>query len=265
MDLTRIWPRFENRYREARSRLWHRKPCAMRIARPLVSFTFDDVPRSSCTVGRPILESFGIRGSFYLSMGLMDGDYSIGPAFSRADLERLMEGGHEIGSHTFGHLDAWRTRPGLFEASLLENRRRLQELFPGSAFRTFSYPISWPHPRIKKMAGALHVCCRGGGQAYNAGTVDLNLLNSVFLDARNAGRLDAMKKIIDESGGKAGWLIFSTHDIDERPSPYGATPGFLEDVVRYARASGAEILPVYEAWTRLVAGPGEAARGKGND
>lgn len=228
----------------------------MRNDRPLVSFTFDDVPASSCTRGRPILEAHGIRATYYLALSLMDGAYSIGPAFSRADLERLIAGGHEIGSHTYDHLDAWHTRPGEFEASMRENQRRLDGLHPGQVFRTFSYPINWPHPRIKKRAGRRHACCRGGGQTFNAGTVDLNLLNSVFIDARNVGRLDAMKTLIDESSERTGWLIFSTHDIDERPSAYGCTPRFLDEVAACARASGAEVLPVYEAWTRLGAGPG---------
>ena len=29
---------------------------------------------------------------------------------------------------------------GLFESSIVENRRALSGLFPGSAFRTFAYP-----------------------------------------------------------------------------------------------------------------------------
>jgi peptidoglycan/xylan/chitin deacetylase (PgdA/CDA1 family) len=227
----------------------------MKNTTPLVSFTFDDVPKSACTRGRQILEDSGSRGTFYLSLSLMDSDYSIGSAFSRIDLERLIAGGHEIGSHTFGHLDAWATRADLFEASILENQRRLSEISPGQVFRTFSYPLMTPHPRIKRTAGALHVCCRGGGQATNAKTVDLNLLNSYFIDARNRGDLDAMKRLLDESCAATGWLIFSTHDIDERPSPYGCAPGLFEDLVRYARGSGAEVLPVYDAWARLAGDP----------
>jgi peptidoglycan/xylan/chitin deacetylase (PgdA/CDA1 family) len=150
----------------------------MRNARPLVSFTFDDVPKSSCTRGRQILEGSGLRGSYYLSLALMDSVYEIGAAFSRTDLEDLISGGHEIGSHTFEHLDAWTAATDLFEASLRQNQRRLDELHPGQVFRTFSYPLNTPRPPIKKAAGALHACCRGGGQTYNAGTVDLNLLNS---------------------------------------------------------------------------------------
>lgn len=225
----------------------------MENTKPLISFTFDDVPKSSCTRGRQILEGFGLKASYYLSMSLMDSVYSIGTAFSRIDLENIMTGGHEIGSHTFGHLDAWNTKADIFEASIYENQRKLNEIYPGKVFNTFSYPINTPHPRIKKKAGELHICCRGGGQTYNSKTVDLNLLNSYFVDRRNRGDLDVSKKIINESCDKMGWLIFSTHDIDEHPSPYGCTPRVFEDLVRYAYGSGSDILPVYEACALLNA------------
>ena len=44
----------------------------------------------------------------------------------------------------------------------------------------------------------------------------------------------------------------ATHDVDDNPSPYGCTPGFFEEIVRYAVNSGAVILPVnktYEAFS----------------
>ena len=118
-------------------------------------------------------------------------------------------------------------------------------------FRTFSYPRTTPRPAIKRAAGALYACCRGGGQIPNVRKVDLNLLNSYFIDARNRDDLDAMKRAIDDTCESTGWLIFSTHDIDEHPSPYGCTPGVFEDLVEYARSAGPAILPVYEAWAQL--------------
>src|SRR5262245_55669942 len=45
------------------------KPFRMRNDRPLVSFTFDDVPDSAYTNGARILEDFGARGTFYVAAG----------------------------------------------------------------------------------------------------------------------------------------------------------------------------------------------------
>lgn len=246
MSPSRIWLRFENRYRETQSRLSQRRLGTMTNTRPLVSFTFDDVPKSSCTLGREILEGFGFRATYYLSLSLMDSEYSIGPAFSRIDLGQIVASGHEIGSHTFGHLDAWSTPAGVFEASLQENQRALDAACPGRVFKTFSYPLSTPHPRIKKVAGDHFLCCRGGGQTFNLRTVDLNLLKSYFIDGRNRDDLDGLKKIVDTNCEKRGWLIFSTHDIDGHPSPYGCSPRIFEDLVRHADRSGAGVMPVSE-------------------
>ena len=43
----------------------------MRNAQPLISFTFDDFPRSALTVGGEILERHGARGTYYASLGVM--------------------------------------------------------------------------------------------------------------------------------------------------------------------------------------------------
>jgi peptidoglycan/xylan/chitin deacetylase (PgdA/CDA1 family) len=184
-------------------------------------------------------------------MSLMDIAYSIGAAFSKADLDNLITAGHEIGSHTYGHLDAWNSDAGLFEASILENQSKLNEIYPGEIFRTFSYPINTPHPKIKKKAGERHVCCRGGGQSYNLKTIDLNLLKGYFIDRRNRGDRDQIIKLIDECCEKKGWLILCTHDIDENPSPYGCAPGLFEGLVRYVDRLGVRILPVYDACVLL--------------
>jgi peptidoglycan/xylan/chitin deacetylase (PgdA/CDA1 family) len=217
----------------------------MNNTQSLISFAFDDVPKSSCVIGGEILKKYGLSATYYLSMRLMDGVYSIGTAFSRNDLDNIIAAGHEIGCHTYGHLDAWNTNPDVFEASIQENQSKLNEIYPGKAFMTFSYPINTPHPKIKQKAGESFICCRGGGQTYNSNIIDLNLLRGYFIDKRNRDNRDSIIKIIDENCDKKGWLIVCTHDVDEKPSPYGCTPQLYEDLVGYSYRSGARILPVY--------------------
>jgi peptidoglycan/xylan/chitin deacetylase (PgdA/CDA1 family) len=49
----------------------------------VVSFTFDDVPASAASEGAPILEAFGIRGTYYLCGGLLGGQGDLRPILSR--------------------------------------------------------------------------------------------------------------------------------------------------------------------------------------
>ena len=76
---------------------------AMRNRRAIVSFTFDDFPRSAVANGAGLLEDHGARGTFYMT-GSYCGRVIDGiPQYGTEDLAALAAAGHEIGCHTFTH------------------------------------------------------------------------------------------------------------------------------------------------------------------
>jgi peptidoglycan/xylan/chitin deacetylase (PgdA/CDA1 family) len=162
----------------------------------------------------------------------------------------LAERGHELGSHTFDHRHSWETKTNVFERSIVENEAALDTLLPGACFRTFSYPISPPRPRTKRVVGSRFAAARGGGQTFNAGEADLNYLSAYFLEKMRHDR-EAVKQVIADNRAARGWLIFATHDVCDTPTPYGCTPGFFESIVECAVESGARIVPVAEALESL--------------
>ncbi len=226
---------------------FYRRPVTMRNAAPIISFTFDDFPRSAYRVGGTILKTHGFRGTYYASLGLMGTHAPVGEIFSREDLANVVADGHELGCHTFGHCDAWKTAPRLFERSIIENERRLSELLPDASFKTHSYPIAGPRPHTKRRVAKHFPCCRFGGQTYNAGVTDRYLLFAYFLE-QSTHDLDSVKRMIDSNSEACGWLIFATHDVCVEPTRFGCSPRFFEEVVRYAGRSGAVVLPAGDAW-----------------
>lgn len=252
MGAFRLWEKWRGRYRRNVHRLFFRRPIAIEAEVPFVSFTFDDFPRSALLTGGTILERFGVRGTFYASLGLMGQKMAPGPMFLPEDLKAVLEQGHELGCHTFCHCHSWETTPGVFEGSVIENQQTLDEYLPGVRFRTFSYPISEPRPRNKQRVGRYFACARGGGQRLNVGTVDRNYLFAFFLE-QSRGNSTAVKDLIDQNRRARGWLVFVTHDICYDPSPFGCTPDFFEDVVQSAVNSGARILPLFQAFQALTA------------
>jgi peptidoglycan/xylan/chitin deacetylase (PgdA/CDA1 family) len=225
-----------------------------------VSFTFDDFPRSALLTAGKTLEAFGARGSYYAALSLMGSEAPSGAMFVLDDLHAVLERGHELGCHTFGHCHSWETPPAAFERSVIENRRALQSLIPEASFRTLAYPIEAPRVGTKRRMGKHFSCCRGGGQVANVGDADLNYLSAYFLE-KSRDNLDAVREAIEANRRANSWLIFATHDVSESPSPYGCTPGFFEAVVACAAGSGARILPVVEAWQELSAsGPAANSR-----
>jgi len=191
-----------------------RRTLSIKTPVPIVSFTFDDAPVTAFREGRGILKQFGARATYYVSLGLLDAETEVGKIASVGDLARAVDEGGELGCHTFDHLDPWHTSSAAFMASVAR--------------------------------------CRGGGQATNADSADLNLLKACFVDRRTGIDTVFIRTLVDYNADRRGWLILATHDVAADPSPYGCTPEFLETIAQYASRSGALLLPVGEACARLM-------------
>jgi peptidoglycan/xylan/chitin deacetylase (PgdA/CDA1 family) len=221
---------------------------------PYISFTFDDFPRSALRKGGAILEKFGLLGTYYASFGLMNRDSETGRIFAEQDLRDLLSSGHELGCHTFSHCNSWSTRPETFEASMANNRTALGAFVEGYDLRSFSYPITVPNAKNKRIAGTHYSSCRCGGQAFNNATFDLNLLKAFFIE-KSRHDASAIRQLIERNSMCRGWLIFATHDVDENPTRYGCTPKLFEEIARYSIDSGARIVRVDEALRQLQLPP----------
>lgn len=248
------FPRAGRAFARWASRRLARRRFRLRPGRPVVSFTFDDFPRSAWTEGGPILARHGVAATYYASLGLAGTEGASGRNFTPEDLREVVAAGHELGCHTHAHSPAWETEPAEFEDSVRRNAASLGACLPGVRFRTLSYPISPPRAATKRRMGRVFDCCRGGGQTHNAGVIDLNCLHAFFLE-QAGGEASSLAAAIAASAAGGGWLILATHDVTDRPSRFGVTPARLDHALRLARASGAEILPVAAAWDRLSARP----------
>jgi peptidoglycan/xylan/chitin deacetylase (PgdA/CDA1 family) len=236
------------------ARWFGRRPCRIQATRPFISFTFDDFPRSALYQGGAILRKHDLTGTYYASLGLMGQMARTGEIFSPDDLPEFVRQGHELGCHTFDHCDSWETAPAVFEASILRNQKKLVALIPGGSFSSLSYPLSCPRPKTKRRMAKYFDGARGGGQTFNAGTVDLNYLKAFFIE-HCKGDFDQIERIIDANARANGWLIFATHDVCDSPTRFGCTPRLFGRVVECAAESGAAILPVHQALRRALSTP----------
>jgi peptidoglycan/xylan/chitin deacetylase (PgdA/CDA1 family) len=224
----------------------------LNLVEPIVSFSFDDFPRSALHVAGPILKEYGCKGTYYASAGLMGKLEPPGEIFWREDLEALLREGHELGCHTFHHYDAMLTLPGRFEASVIANRKAFAEMCPGVELRSFSYPREDPNIGTKRAAGRHSLSCRAGGQTLNRRRMDMNSMRAFFIE-QSRDDPDAIWRLIEQNREERGWLIFATHDVCDDPTRYGCTPGLFEEVVRRSVESGARILTVGQACDVVLA------------
>lgn len=241
-----LWSRLKGRYQRTASQVLARRTHRLRNQRPLISFTFDDFPRSALFIAGAMLEKHGIAGTYYTSFGLMGQVAPTGEIFHRDDLPLVVERGHELGCHTYAHSHAYDTDPQTFEESIVQNKQALRQSALPAEFKTLSYPISCPRPGNKRTGARHYAGCRGGGQMFNRGETDLNNFQSFFIE-QSRDNPAAIQQLIAENARASGWLVFSTHDVCANPTRYGCEPALFESIVRYAQESGAAILPVSAA------------------
>lgn len=248
-----VLTRARNKARRTLAKRLHRRDATIDGSVPMITFTFDDAPRSAFETGAAVLESHGARGTYFVSLGLMSTTTEIGPIGGEGELERAVADGHELGCHTFHHHDAWSTPASDYVASVDRNRATLAGLLPGYDFHSFAYPKSGATAAVKPALAKRFDCCRGGGQTYNAGTVDLNLVSACFIDQHAQIDLAFVSDLIDRNAEAGGWLVFAAHDISESSAPFACSTRLFEAIVRRSVDSGALVLPMGPACAHLHA------------
>ena len=216
-----------------------------------MSVTFDDFPRSAYSVGGSILRNYGARGTYYVSMGLMNTSNALGEQFRMEDLRSAANEGHELGNHTFSHLSSRAVSCAAFRDDVRKGWSAIREIGGQAASRNFAFPKGEATLSAKLALGNEMMSCRGTYRGVNGPYVDLNLLlaNSLYGDPDN---LDGVARLIRENEKRKGWLIFYTHDVSLAPSRWGCSPRFLDSTVRMAVQSGAKVLPVGEVLARIL-------------
>lgn len=228
--------------------------------RAAVSLSFDDNARSQLDYAIPILNRYGVRGTFYVNprRGLL---------FER-DIERWREAsasGHELGNHTVQHpcsgnfpfVRAERALEFLacadIEADVLAAEEALHELVPGSA-HSFAYPCgqtfvgrgSARQSYVPVIARHFTVA-RGVGESANDPRVcDPLCLSSWMVQGKSGDELIAMVAPVVEVGH---WAVFCFHGIGGDHIRIDVGP--FEDLVRYLAEQAPRI------WTDTVQAVGE--------
>lgn len=224
-----------------------RRALRMVNSRPLVSFTFDDVPASACETGRTILEHHGIRGTYFVSGGLSIEARGVGGLFRASHLAELHAAGHEIGSHGYGHQPYQALARDAVDLDMRTNDDYLRDVI-GVDFRavSFSFPFGSTGVRSKEIVASRFAAARGVQAGVNRGEIDTLLLlgTPLYEQLMTTATVD---RLLDEAWRHAGWLIFYTHEVEATPSRVGCTSTSFAKVVETVIRRGFQVLPVKDA------------------
>jgi peptidoglycan-N-acetylglucosamine deacetylase len=196
-------------------------------ARAAVSLTYDDGIESHPRAVAPLLEKYGMRGTFYAPL---TSDLMQHPTEWRA----MAAKGHELGNHTVFH-PCWNIRDRysewLPEAQNLVNyteERWLDEIntanqalflvdgkrertFGNTCFDNFLGPEDAPiclEPLIEK--AFLGARGEGTGKPVNLAQINFNNLGTIWADRRSFGDFSAELEMLLDTGG---WIIYTFHGV----------------------------------------------------
>jgi peptidoglycan-N-acetylglucosamine deacetylase len=223
--------------------------------RAAVSLTFDDGTRSQLETAVPLLERYGLRGTFYLNPRGAVESVGLGDSYLEqlASWLPVQASGHEIGNHTVVHpcslnvnLD-WNAPHNLInwtleqiEADILEAQRRIRTAFPAQTANTFAYPcyestlgrgerrVSYTPIVARHFVAARAKSELMGSLANDPLWCDLHHLNSWPCE-RQMGA--TMIGLVDQAAALGRWSVFTFHGVDEGNLLVGSSD--LEELFTY--------------------------------
>ncbi len=212
---------------------------------PIISFTFDDFPRSALTGAGTMLREKGLHGTYYVSMTFMGQQSSLGDMCDIGDLHTLVAEGHELACHTFGHLYCPHVSAEQFARECKRNQSAVAEALNGYQLHNFSFPsgaVTWT---AKSTLITMYDTCRTVEDGINTNIVDLGFLRANPIYSRRP--VNWLRRTIEENAKQAGWLILYTHDVRDRHSDVGCTPAYFREILRSVIASGATVMTIDKA------------------
>jgi peptidoglycan/xylan/chitin deacetylase (PgdA/CDA1 family) len=228
-------------------RLASRRP-ARAPRRPMLSFAFDDVPASAAVTGAEILERRGLKGSYYVAAALAGTDAPTGRMACADAVRRLAAAGHEIGCHTYSHLDCGQATAQDAVEDVARNGETLA-MWGLPRPSTFAYPYGDVAPATKRALAGRFELMRALHQGLITAGADLNQAPSVGVEGPEGEALAL--RWLERLAGRPAWLILTTHDVADEPSEWGCTPSTLERLLDAALADGIEVVTVAEGAARV--------------
>ncbi|ESQ89140.1 polysaccharide deacetylase [Asticcacaulis sp. AC460] len=241
------------------ARLSHTRPIGMPgVRRPMLTISFDDAPASSARNGAAILKSHGVKGTWFISAGMMGQDSHMGPMTSGDDIRALHAAGFEIACHTYGHLDCGRASKDEIDKAIEDNQSVLHSLGIPMP-RTFAYPYGDVSPQAKAVVDKRYLASRALHHGLIIPGTDLNQAPAVGIEGDDGERV-AMAWLDRAARTPQSWLVLYTHDVRKGHSPFGCTPEVLNRIVAKGVELGFDFVTFASGAERaLMAGPASRA------
>jgi peptidoglycan/xylan/chitin deacetylase (PgdA/CDA1 family) len=216
-------------------------PARADSASGMVSFTFDDGKSSQYTYARPILDSAGIKATFFLIGDAFTwGPTNMNPTQARA----LADDGHELGNHTMNHPNMIGMPTDQIRAEFTNAQNAIRNA-TGVTPTNCAYPYGATNTTIETIAAEIFTSCRGVGGGQNTTTTDHYNLRTYYVQTSTTA--DQIHTAAQQAKTDNAWLILIYHGVGTVQSSDDVTTTTLTAHINAVQNTGVPIKTVAQA------------------
>ncbi len=194
------------------------------------TFSFDDSKISQFTYARPIIDSYGLKATFFVIAGEVTDSKPNWLYGFWWQFDSLAHEGHEIGSHTMTHpeLDTLPVgtinQPGTLDYELYQSQQLIEQKIPGYKCVSLAYPYNAYNNQVIDAVSQFYASARQGGDYSNSPDITgnelykINAIDIYFNHPRGTMTDDEAfnvytSNVISQSIETGGWANYYAHDI----------------------------------------------------
>jgi peptidoglycan/xylan/chitin deacetylase (PgdA/CDA1 family) len=213
-----------------------------------VALTFDDSWLSQYTNVLPVLESNGIKGTFYITTEPVISYWS--DFMTPANVKDLSDKGHEVGGHTVTHAHLTNISSTNLLNELTQSKSYLETL-TGKTVYSFAYPYGeWNNTVKNQVVNSGYRTARGTEEDFlNSSTTDRFALKSSCI-LKNTSISSIVSEIYKAKNNKQLYII-CIHEVKEGGDEYTITPFQFAEIINQIKISGIKTMTVKEATDKL--------------
>ena len=209
----------------------------------MVSLSFDDSWTSQHTNVLPILQTAGLKGTFYLTTEPVQGGWT--GFMTPNQVKDIATKGHEIAGHTVTHADLTTLSQTAINREIRNSKSYLQTL-TGKTVTAFAYPYGAVNATVKTLLkNAGYTSARGVDfESQNTATTDKYDLKSHCIETSDSTA--SIKAQIDAAKANKQWYVLCIHEVKTGGDQYTMTPARFQEIVNYIKQTGVKVVTVGE-------------------
>jgi peptidoglycan/xylan/chitin deacetylase (PgdA/CDA1 family) len=209
----------------------------------MVSLTFDDSWLSQYTNALPIMQTAGVKGTFYLTTQPLKEAWD--GFMTTNQVKDIANKGHEIAGHTVTHADLATLSQTRINNEIKNSKTYLQNL-TGQTVVSLAYPYGSYNNTVKNLTrNAGYTNARGVAyDSHNVTTSDKYALKSQCIETGDS--MESIKARIDSAKANKQWYILCFHEVLNGGDQWSTTPARMQEIVDYIKSIGIKVVTVKE-------------------